>query len=545
MAGINEEEDYLNQLLANAMAQDSKFEDDNQIGDNLLGNYQEAVGGLQDNSVENFELFSNMGSDDKSSDFLDDLSSGVMHNRADDLVLSDDPDSFDNPDSDFFNELKGIVDGEPNTGADAVGSDFDDILALDEGISFSDIPNENTEAPLTSEELARISSMESGGQMPNEAGEPADGGKKGKSKEKKSKKAKKEKKVKESRKRTGKTKEDGAESVETASGAVSTETDMEDAISTDIVLDDRISMDEILEGDTAAVGLAGENAQEESDSKGKKTKKSKERKAKKDKVKKDKEDKKFSLKNFFLEEDEEDTTADANQQLIDELYEGKSSLAEVDPKNMDDPSKKKKDKKEKTPKEKKEKPKKEPKPKKVKEPKEKAPKGKMDVGAVFKAVLIAAAVAAVIFFGSKFFSYYSSVKSAKEYFDTGNYTAAYKSISGLDIMEKDNDLYMKIHAVMVVYQGIESYNNYIALDDVPRAIDALVMAVGRKNRNEREAIEYDVTTQVDSVYNRVLQLLSQYGISEEKALEYFTMSDYDEYFAILEGIGGHKVDSDN
>ena len=104
---------------------------------------------------------------------------------------------------------------------------------------------------------------------------------------------------------------------------------------------------------------------------------------------------------------------------------------------------------------------------------------------------------------------------------------------------------MKVRTVMVVYQGIESYENYMALDDVPHALDALIMAVGRKNRNEENAIKYEVTGEVNTVYNRVIGMLDRYGISEAQALDYFTMKDYDEYFAILESIGGHGVDSNN
>ncbi|MCM1309101.1 MAG: hypothetical protein NC223_10925, partial [Butyrivibrio sp.] len=196
-------------------------------------------------------------------------------------------------------------------------------------------------------------------------------------------------------------------------------------------------------------------------------------------------------------------------------------------------------------KEKKEKPKKEPKPKKVKEPKDDKQKGGFDAGLLFKAALIAAVLAAAVIFGSRFFTYRNTVKNAQEYFDSGNYSEAYDSFSGVKVKSRDNDLYMKTRTVMTVYQGIKSYENYIALNDVPHALDALITAVGRKNRNEENAVKYEVTGEVDAVYNRIIGMLDRYGISEAQALDYFTMKDYDKYFAILEDIGGHGVDSNN
>ena len=36
----------------------------------------------------------------------------------------------------------------------------------------------------------------------------------------------------------------------------------------------------------------------------------------------------------------------------------------------------------------------------------------------------------------------------------------------------------------------------------------------------------------------VLSILEQYGIDEEEALDLYTMSDYNQYYDILEGFGG-------
>lgn len=587
MAGINEEEDYLHQLLENAMMQDAKFEEEDNRIDGFSEDEETAEDPIMpdettDEEAEIFDIFSDAepaeeieeaaaseespmdtlaleedfaGNDAEEEPFFDAFAledapfdenaveempteeadppledeeifslDELIRNVQEEETVTDeqaaDPEEpslweDDGLEPDFLDELKGIIEEEPGSspteepdgfeqqeerldeelfaGADETEAlepedgyeetsedgGLDDIFALDDGLSFSEALEENQDEPPTGGEPDGISL--SGDE------EYADGS------------------------------ENGAEAAGGAGG------DFEDA--------------EPAEAD-------GEPKKQTA--KSKKAKKAKEKKkGGKEKKSKDKGQKKFSLKNFFIDDEEEDPenqTADSNQQLIDELYEGKSSLHDADPNDIDASVKKKKEKKVK---EKKEKPKKEPKPKKAKEPKEKAPGGGFNTGLLFKAVFIAAIIVAAVIFGSKFLGYRNSVKSAERYFTEGNYKAAYNKLNGLNMKNKDNDFYMKTRTVMLVYQGLESYENYIALDDVPHALDALVSAVGRKNKTEDQAIRYEVTNEVNTVYNRIIGMLERYGISEAQALDYFTMTDYDEYFAILEDIGGRGVGSNN
>lgn len=522
MAGMNEEEDYLHRLLENAMMQDAAFEKEENKTDGVseeTESEQELI--LDEGSEEDFfsvpeednpedmlaleddfgsESLSETVSDeygDMSDDELFSLDELMNSAQEEDTVTEEAPESeeweTDGTESDYLNELKDIVEAEPGQDEtdifDGFGQEDADFGSETDGLTenqdFADVDDNSPEGG----ELEDILALDEGGSFTENDGESD-----------------------------------------------------ENEVPEHIYLPD---------DEEAGDSLAAEEEENifapDSEEPAKNSKKSKSKnKAKKDKKqKKEKGDKKFSLKGFFMDYDEDDSenkAADANQQLIDELYEGKSSLDDADPNDIDGSTKKKKEKKVK---EKKEKPKKEPKPKKVKEPKDTAQKGGFDVGLLFKALLIAAVLVAAFIFGSRFFTYRSTVKSAREYFDSGNYSAAYNRLSGVKVKNRDNDLYMKTRAVMTVYQGIESYENYIALDDVPHALDALIMAVGRKNRNEENAVKYEVTNEVNGVYNRVIGMLERYGISETQALEYFTMKDYDKYFAILEDIGGHGVDSNN
>lgn len=281
-----------------------------------------------------------------------------------------------------------------------------------------------------------------------------------------------------------------------------------------------------------------------------KKKKKKDKKSKKDRNKDKTAGKKFSLKNFFLEEEDEGddkAEGDENQKLIDELYADKDSLSDERPEDIgkeDKKSGKEKKQKEKKSKEKKPKEKKEKKPKPPRPPKKpKEPGEKLPVAAIARTVLIASVLAAAIIIGCKIFSYRNSVSSAKEYFETGNYSKAYDTLAGLTIKDNDMEFYQKVETVMMVAQGLESYESNMAVGNTAGAIDALIQAVGRKARFEDRITQYGVEQQVQKVYGRVTGLLSEYGISEEQALDYYSMTSHDKYYDILKGYGGVPDDS--
>ena len=561
MAGMNEEEDYLHQLLENAMMQDAGFEEEDNQTDGVSEDFENEQEILPDEEPEEDFLFE-----------PDEEMQNTAHEESD--VLDFDTDIFSEPDeetadftaddnSDDMLVLEEEFASENTSEAmpeETENAADDEIFSLDE--PMSSVQEESTVSEETPEEdeewesdglepdyLNDLKDIVESDSNQSEFDVLEDFGKDADSSDAEMSEAEDAKDL-----------SDGYEEPEENGGledilALDEESPLSDSVSESM---EEPQLDEepehiFLSEEEDSADASGDRdeieIEEEPVGDTKKSKsKNKAKKEKKQKPAKEKGEKKFSLKSFFMDYDEEDSenkTADANQQLIDELYEGKSSLDDADPNDIDGSVKKKKEKKVKEKKEKKEKPKKEPKPKKVKEPKDSTQKGGFNVGLLFKAILIAAVLVAAIIFGSSFFTYRNTVKSAQEYFDSGNYSAAYNRFSGLKVKSKDNDLYMKVRTVMVVYQGIESYENYMALDDVPHALDALIMAVGRKNRNEENAIKYEVTGEVNTVYNRVIGMLDRYGISEAQALDYFTMKDYDEYFAILESIGGHGVDSNN
>ena len=279
-------------------------------------------------------------------------------------------------------------------------------------------------------------------------------------------------------------------------------------------------------------GIAGLFGKKNKKEKAVKEKKEKAVKAKKEKPQKEKT--KFSFKEFFSkfndEEDDDAKSADNNQKLIDELYKDKKSLDDEDIDDEDGGKKGKKGKKDKKPKT--PKPKKEKKPK---EPKEVLPQEKINIGKLGGAIITFLVIVFLFggFFGVRFINYQLTINSAKKYFEMGNYDLAYDNVSGLDIMNKDVKLYNKIRTVMTVYQGYTSYNNYVEMDREVEALDALINAVGRKQQLEADAVKYEVSEEINAVYEQILSILEFYEIDERMALDMYMMTNYEEYMELL------------
>ncbi len=350
-----------------------------------------------------------------------------------------------------------IESDEPMVHDSELEKELADILSLDEGMSLSDIPDEQQGNALTEEEKQKIQAIDTTSEQEALEEEPV---KKGKSLF--SKKAKKEKQPKEKKEKAAKAK-------------------------------------------------------------------------KADETKPQKEKSKFSFKEFFSkfnDEEEEVQSADNNQKLIDDLYKNKKSLDDEEFDEEGNGKKGKKGKKEKKPKT--------PKPKKEKAPKNVLPDEKVQVGKLGVAIITLLFILFLFggFFGVRFINYQLTINSAKKYFEMGNYDLAYDNVSGLDIMSKDDKLYNKIRTVMIVYQGYVSYNNYIELDREAEALDALINAVGRKQQAESDTLLYQVSDEVDAVYEQILSILEFYEIDEQMALDMYMMTNYEEYMELLHSYEG-------
>lgn len=426
---------------------DTESEDmDSRILNEMLLNDSNSIPDEEDDIQNDSINEANSGTDepvqDSSEDIMDETSIDDMLKALQNNTYDSEDDSPESPDADSEQEPQAVTEQD--------NDELADILALDDGMTVDDIPDDiSEEAVLTDEENRKVQDISSEDTV--EAEKPAV----------KKEKIKKEKKKKE--------------------------------------------------------------------------KPEKEKTEKADNTDK-KEKKKFSIKNFFMKfDDEEDVAvnieADNNQKLIDKFYGDKKSLDDADVE--EDNSKKKKPKKEKKVKEKK--PKKEKKEKKVfsKDDMQKVPFSRILV-----IILLSAIICVGVVVSSKIVNYKININNANDLYLSGNYSQAYEVLNGMDIKDKDKDFYEQARIMANLYQGISSYDNYIAIGDTTSALISLINAVSRKAALGDDILKYDFTDKVDNVYSKILSILNGYGISEETALDLGATDNYSELQKKVSSYGG-------
>lgn len=271
---------------------------------------------------------------------------------------------------------------------------------------------------------------------------------------------------------------------------------------------------------------------------------------------------------FFGEDDEEEdgkvqipgaassdieNLDDENMQILKELGE---TGAQTKSSAEDDKKKKKKEEKEKKAKEKKEKKeqkKKEKSEKKAKKPpkekKEKKPKPpkvrdntpplpKVPVLLIF---LMAGSFLALILIGTNLFGYSNSFEEAARDYGLGNYEEAYRKISGMELEEKDQDIFERYRIMANAAGQYSAYQTFMESGVYDMALDSLIRTVGRCEKYRPDAEYYGCVGELDQLRGQASGALSSFGISEERALELYENDDRSEYseevYRILIGAG--------
>ncbi len=314
---------------------------------------------------------------------------------------------------------------------------------------------------------------------------------------------------------------------------------------TDIFSDDEIDPSELFKDDFADILAFSENSTDDSDSEGAAITEENPKKVKTKKAKKEKKNGNSGFKKFLMAFDDGEDVPEKKENVI---HEQLLSEAYGD---MDD-SQKKSSEKEKAEAKKAEKLKKKELKKKEKLKKAELARAEriknidldsmavISIGRIIRALIIVAVVCIAVIFSSRIFSYNNYLRSSKKMFSVGNYTAAYEKISGLDIKNKDSFYYMQSRIMASLCQGIESYDSNILADNETMAVSALVKAVSRKNELQEQIEKYEVASQAETVYRRILNILDGYGISEEDALELNSLTDYGEYIGKINSYGGNR-----
>ncbi len=231
---------------------------------------------------------------------------------------------------------------------------------------------------------------------------------------------------------------------------------------------------------------------------------------------------------------------DENQQVLNELGEEGTPAKG---------GKKKKEKKEKKPK--KEKPKKEKPPKEKKPPKpkkEKKPKPPKDPGVPEKAIspkkvalafIFAVSLGVLVCIPAVVLPNRIASQRAASAYTHKEYTTAYKMLYGKEKNEDETIIYEQSRVLAWAQRYLDGYENYTAMNMKEEALDMLLMAMRNQEDLLEEAEKYSVATEVNSVYDSIVSLLSEgYGLTEADIAEINSIKkDRDYTIRLMEIVG--------
>ena len=246
---------------------------------------------------------------------------------------------------------------------------------------------------------------------------------------------------------------------------------------------------------------------------------------------------KYRLAQWKKKQAEEEAQEEEQQAIADE--EAKKAKEEKKAAAKEAKEAKKAAEKEKPKKEKKEKPKKEPKPKKPKKPKpEPKPEDILKIKPVsmIMFILFVAGVIVLLLVLINAVNYDYSSSTAKNYFNKGDYAAAYEALDGLSLNESDTTLYEQAKTILYVERQYEAYTLYLQMNDNTEALNSLIKGVIAYDKYCDAAGALGVSDEFEAAYEEILNALEEtFSIGENKAESLAEMysSDFTEYYFVI------------
>ena len=246
---------------------------------------------------------------------------------------------------------------------------------------------------------------------------------------------------------------------------------------------------------------------------------------------------KYRLAQWKKKQAEEEAQEEEQQAIADE--EAKKAKEEKKAAAKEAKEAKKAAEKEKPKKEKKEKPKKEPKPKKPKKPKpEPKPEDILKIKPVsmIMFILFVAGVIVLLLVLINAVNYDYSSSTAKNYFNKGDYAAAYEALDGLSLNESDTTLYEQAKTILYVERQYEAYTLYLQMNDNTEALNSLIKGVIAYDKYCDAAGALGVSDEFEAAYEEILNALEDtFSIGENKAESLAEMysSDFTEYYFVI------------
>ena len=127
--------------------------------------------------------------------------------------------------------------------------------------------------------------------------------------------------------------------------------------------------------------------------------------------------------------------------------------------------------------------------------------------------------------------YTLSITQAKEYYDQGEYVEAYSCFDkGSKVKEVDEELYEKSRLTAYIQQPLNSYEVYQKQKMYSEALSALILGVGRYDRNAKEAASVGVSLEYDEMLSKIEKTLTKkYDMTLDQARELYAIREKEEY----------------
>ncbi|MCI9446838.1 MAG: hypothetical protein HFH36_05515 [Lachnospiraceae bacterium] len=190
--------------------------------------------------------------------------------------------------------------------------------------------------------------------------------------------------------------------------------------------------------------------------------------------------------------------------------------------------------------EKEKKPKKEKKKKDVKVIERSKPLPK---GPVILILLVGVSLVILINLLSSQIGYTISISQAQEHYDKGEYVEAYDCFSrSTKVKEVDEELYNKARLTAYVQQQLNSYRVYKKQNMHAEALSALVLGVGRYDKNAHEAAATGAAVEYDNMLESIKKALKkQYHVTLDEARELYAIREKEDFtleiYKIIDELG--------
>ena len=156
---------------------------------------------------------------------------------------------------------------------------------------------------------------------------------------------------------------------------------------------------------------------------------------------------------------------------------------------------------------------------------------------VIAIVIMTASLFGLVMVMTSLLGYQVNITQAKNACEEGAYVEAYQNLQGIEIKEKDEELYYKLAALAAVSEKYNSYLIFEAGGKKSLALDALICACGRCEVNKKNAKIYEFEPELEELKGKIVTtLLQQYDMTGEEALELYQSKTRKEYTLKLQKI---------